>query len=108
MRRNHEFAKMMEAVAGLDYSNPKTKRHLVWFFSLQVVSVMFFNDMKEKNWFPFKTRRQIKRRVKEINPELWKMISTKNILHPTFVGVVPVIVAPIWRIAQIGVKFFRP
>jgi hypothetical protein len=29
MRRNHEFAKMMEAVAGLDYSNPKTKRHLV-------------------------------------------------------------------------------
>jgi hypothetical protein len=108
MKKNHEFTEMMWSIAELDYSNEYTRYHMAWFFSLQMVSVMFFNDMKEKRWFPFKTRRQIKKVLKQKNPELWKMINALNIYHWTFVGFIAVLAAPFWRLSQVIVKKVRP
>ena len=108
MRKNGEFTEMLYALADLDYDNPYTRNHMVYFFSLQMVSVMFWYDMKHKRWFPTQTRNMIKKHVKEVNPDLWKMLSAKNLYHWTFVGFIAIIATPVWRLAQVIVKKIRP
>jgi hypothetical protein len=108
MRKNPEFTEMLYALMDLDYSNPYTRYHMSWFFSLQMVSVMFFHDMREKKWFPLNTRNKLKKEIKKRNPELWKMLTAWNIYHWTFVGFIAVAATPVWRLAQVVVKKIRP
>jgi hypothetical protein len=79
-----------------------------FYFSLQMISVMFFHDMAKKKWYPLGTRNRLKKEIKEKNLGLWKMITSKNIWHWTFVGFIAFFATPFWRPAQLIVRKVRP
>jgi predicted signal transduction protein with EAL and GGDEF domain len=48
LNKNPEFTEMLYALMDLDYTNPYTRSHMGFYFSLQMISVMFFHDMAKK------------------------------------------------------------